>query len=93
MAHHRRGQKDLRPKTPPATASQQNRDPISPGLLDKEPAVRAVRAVGELASPNRTLDLFSCYDPRFDRHYHRAYNNLMAKRKHDFAERTQQFYP
>ena len=64
----------------------------SPDLLEKEPAVRAFRAIGEMNAKGNQLDTLLRYDVRFDRQFYRAYNKLREKKKIDFAKRTQQTY-
>jgi hypothetical protein len=64
----------------------------SPEVLEKEPAVRAFLAIGELNAKNRNLELFARSDSRFDRQYHRAYNGLMARRKSGQAKGTREMF-
>jgi hypothetical protein len=59
-----------------------------PEVLDKDPAVRAYLAIGELNTKNSNLSLFQRYDTRFDRQFYRAYTKLMAKKNDDSAKRT-----
>jgi hypothetical protein len=42
------------------------------------PAQRAARAFSELANKTRSLDVLHRYDTRFERHYHRALNQLRS---------------
>jgi hypothetical protein len=65
----------------------------SPELLEKEPAVRAFRAIGEMNTQGNQLNTLMRYDARFDRQFYRAYNKLMEKKKVDFAKRTREIYP
>jgi hypothetical protein len=62
----------------------------NPDVLDKDPAVRAFRAMKEMVGTSSLLNLLNRYDVRFDRAYFRAYRELKAHQKERISKQTRE---